>query len=58
MVKLLKRAIITEWKNITTFHWQYSINEWSRGLEKSWMCWEEWLWTCQALQYRLNNGVY
>jgi len=21
MVKLLKRVIITEWKNITTFHW-------------------------------------
>jgi len=20
--KILKRAIITEWKNITTFHWQ------------------------------------
>jgi len=61
MVKLLKRAIITEWKkyhNVSSIKQVVSSVVTCRDLEKSLMCWEEWLWTCRTLQYRLYRGIY
>jgi len=53
MVKLLKRAIITEYKKYHNVSLTVASTSGVVVLKKSWTCWEEWPWTCRTLAISL-----
>jgi len=57
MTELLKTAIITEWQKASQSQ-RFIYISIKRVVSWTWMCCEEWLWTCQTVQSRSNNGVH